>query len=244
MKIAISNCLNSEGNSDKRNAVDCAVLAYYAAITNEISADVALVAVGSSNEDKALCEANGWEYVEASNDNVGAKRNAGMEAAIDAADVVFRIGSDDILSPALINEVIRRAEIGHERYWELRGFYIYDVPSRRLMLNRLKQFALAFRTEFVNKPLYNEDGSVIDSGLDIRLRSMCYPYYMLKACEEFPMVALKSGDEINSFERAVTLEPLLHEEANPAEVFQKFPHFDLYQAPEKPAKKSRTRKKK
>jgi len=234
MKIAISNCLNMANASEKRRAVDSAVLAYYAGLSIK-GHELSLVAVGSSKKDRDAAEAHGWDYVEAPNDNVGAKRNTGMQRAIDSgADIVFRIGSDDILSPALINEVARRAEIGHEGYWELRGFYIYDVPSGKLALHRLKQFALAFMPEKVKphleegKTLYNEDGSTIDSGIDIRLRSWCYPWYMLKACEAFPMIALKSGDEINSFERAIQLEPLLHEFVdNPQLVFTHFPGFNL-----------------
>ena len=234
MRIAISNCLNMAGSSKARCAVDSAVLAYYAGLTIE-GHELVLVAVGSSKTDRTAAEAHGWDYVEASNGNVGAKRNTGMQRAIDSsADIVFRIGSDDILSPALISEVARRAAIGKEGYWELRGFYIHDVPTGKLALHRLKQFALAFMPERVKphiedgKTLYNEDGSVIDSGIDIRLRGWCYPWYIITACEDFPMIALKSGDEINSFERAIQMEPLLHEFVdNPQQVFTHFPGFNI-----------------
>lgn len=224
MKIAISNCLNMAGSSEKRRAVDSAVLAYYAGLTVE-GVELVLVTVGSTKEDRAAAKKHGWQYAEASNDNVGAKRNAGMAKAMEA-DLVFRIGSDDLLSPALIAEVVRRAKIGHEKYWELRGFYLYDVPTRRLALHSLKQFALAFVPgEHMRGDLYNEDGRVIDAGLDIRLRSWCYPWYMITACEDYPMIALKSGDEINSFERAISLEPLLHHFKDADAVFSKFPNI-------------------
>lgn len=245
MRIAISNCLNMANASSKRRAVDSAVLAYYAGLAID-GIELVLVAVGSSKEDEAACKVHGWQYVEAPNDNVGAKRNAGMQAAIGTgADVVFRIGSDDILSPALIEAVAKRAQVGHEGYWELRGFYIYDVPTGRLALHRLKQFALAFMPERVKphlaegKTLYNEDGTVIDAGIDIRLRGWCYPWYMITKCEEYPMIALKSGDEINSFERAIKGQPLLHEFMDAETVFPKFPNFQINNEASTPARPQR-----
>ena len=30
----------------------------------------------------------------------------------------------------LLDEVAKRVKIGHEGYWELRGFYYYDVPKQ------------------------------------------------------------------------------------------------------------------
>ena len=40
-----------------------------------------LLAVGSSEKDADACNMYGWKYVEASNDNVGAKRNTGVDGA-------------------------------------------------------------------------------------------------------------------------------------------------------------------
>lgn len=222
LKIGIMNCLNMANQSTERNAVDKAVLAYYAGLSVK-GYTLVLHAVGSTEEDALAAGVAGWEYTQMPNDDMGKKRNAGFNALRKMkVDIIVRIGSDDIVSKALLDEIARRAKIGYEHYWELRGFYFYDVPSERMALFPFKQFALAFRVSKVDGPLYNEDGKTIDSGIDIKLRSQCYPWYMLTSSKDTPMIALKSGDEINGFDSYLTKEPSMYEMVKPKGVFSKY----------------------
>ena len=75
---------------------------------------IVLVAVGSEGEEsRALAEAHGWDYVEAPNDPLGAKLNAGFARCRElGVDAVVAHGSDDFADPALIVEWARYLEDG------------------------------------------------------------------------------------------------------------------------------------
>lgn len=227
IKLGITNCLNMANASDKRREVDSRVLRYYAGLKPK-GYELVLLAVGSSDLDARACKEYGWQYVEASNENVGQKRNTGAQALIDlGVDAIVRIGSDDIASLALLDEVAKRVKIGYEGYWELRGFYYYDVPNHRLVLSKVHQFAFAWRVDRLQGKLYNEDGRVIDAGIDIKGRSWGYPWYSLTNPEALPFVAMKSGDEINSFDTFCKQNYRLLEEADANTVFTEyFPTLD------------------
>lgn len=208
--------------SEARAAVDRAVLKYFASLKPK-GYELVLLAVGSSEKDAKACEEHGWQYVEASNDNVGAKRNTGVDALIDlGVDAIVRIGSDDIASLALLDEVAHRVKVGHEGYWELRGFYFYDVPNDKLVLSKVHQFAFAWRVDRLKGKLYNEDGSVIDAGIDIKGRSWGYPWYHISNPAKYPFVAMKSGDELHGFSTFYEQNWRLLEEADSKEVFKQF----------------------
>ena len=222
IKLGIANCLNMANASEARAAVDSAVLKYFASLKPK-GYELVLLAVGSSEKDADACNMYGWHYVEASNDNVGKKRNAGVQALIDlGVDAIVRIGSDDIASLVLLDEVAKRVKIGYEGYWELRGFYYYDVPNNRLVLSKVHQFAFAWRVDRLQGKLYNEDGSVIDAGIDIKGRSWGYPWYSLANPEALPFVAMKSGDEIHSFDTFYQQNHRLLEEADANTVFTEY----------------------
>ena len=222
VKIGIANCLNMANAGEKRRAVDSAVLRYYASL-KPTGYELVLLAVGSSEKDADACNMYGWQYVEADNSNVGRKRNTGVKALIDqGADVIVRIGSDDVASLALLDEIARRAAIGHEGYWELRGFHFYDVQQNKLVLSRLHQYGFAWRVDRLKGDLYNEDGRIIDAGIDIKGRSWGYPWYHISNPEKYPFIAMKSGEEINSFGTFYEQNHRLLEEADPDNVFTQF----------------------
>lgn len=199
-RLAIMNALNVENQSDARTALDVAVMQYYASLESK-NFDLVRCAAVSSTEAAKLASDNFFDPVIVDNSNVGAKRNAGLEYCLENADAVVRIGSDDVASLALLEFVVDRFKRKVDRYIELYGFAILDVTSRRLALVSVKQYAFAFMAEPVRgHKLYNEDGSVIDSGLDIRLRSLCEDWSHVKFDVSRAFIACKSGDEINSFE--------------------------------------------
>ncbi len=214
-RLGIANCLNLAECSEARAAVDSAVLDYYASLKPK-GYKLVLGAVGSSDADKEAAEAVGWGYTSAPNENLGAKRNAGIAALAKKCDAIVRIGSDDLMSIGLLDEIASRFKIGYEGYLELRGYYMYDVPGARLGLYRMKQFALAFMVDRLQGPLYNDGSHQIDAGLDIRLRSWGKPAYWLNHDDTRPMVALKSGDEMHGFDFFLEREPKMcqmHEDA-------------------------------
>lgn len=245
MKIGITNCLNMANASEKRRTVDSAVLKYYASLKPK-GYELVLLAVGSSQEDADVCNMYGWQYVEASNENVGAKRNIGIQGLIDlGVDAIVRIGSDDVASLALLDEVARRVKIDYEGYWELRGFYYYDVPNNRMVLSKVHQYAFAWRVDKLQGKLYNEDGSVIDAGIDIKGRSWGYPWYHLSNPEKLPFVVMKSGDEINGFERFYQQNSRLLEETGASQVFTEyFPTLELDSTSSKSRKNAKSKKNK
>ena len=70
--------------------------------------------------------------------------------------------------------------------------------------------------------LYNEDGSVIDAGIDIKGRSWGYPWYHIANPQKYPFIAMKSGDEINSFGTFYEQNHRLLEDADSTQVLRKF----------------------
>ena len=59
-------------------------------------------------------------------------------------------------------------------------------------------------------------------GIDIKGRSWGYPWYSLTNPEKLPFVAMKSGDEINSFDTFYRQNHRLLEEADSTQVFKQF----------------------
>lgn len=210
-RLAIMSALNLENQSIDRTNLDVAIMNYYSSLKPK-SFDLVLCAAVSSERAGALCADCGWTAVRASNDNVGAKRNAGLEYCLENADAIVRIGSDDVASLSLLEFVVDRFEREVDKYIELYGFAFLDATSQRLALFRHKQYAFAFMAEPVKgAKLYNEDGSTIDSGLDIRLRSLCGDWSSIKYDDSRPFIACKSGDEINSFDKLIEQEYKLAE---------------------------------
>ena len=227
MKLGITNCLHLEGYGEARRAVDKAALAYYAALKPK-GYKLVLHAVGSSDMDREAAEAAGWQYMERSNDDRGKKRNDALDELAAQCDVIVRIGSDDLLSLALLDEIVRRAKVGREGYWELKGFYAYDLPGDNLALWHSKQFALAIMTDRLQGPSHRTSGTgPDDSGLDVKWRGWGSPYYQLPHSDERPMVAISSGDEIHGYSYYMQTEPFMCKinEEGAAYINKHFPGF-------------------
>jgi len=221
-RLAVMNALNLENQSNTRTNLDLAVLRYYASLSSKNFDLVLCATVSSEAAGKAALDA-GWTPVYASNENVGAKRNAGLDYCLENADAVVRIGSDDVASLSLLEFVVDRFKRQVESYIELYGFAFLDVTSQRLALFRQKQYAFAFLAEPIRgEKLYNEDGSTIDAGLDIRLRSLCGTWSSLKYDESRPFIACKCGDEINSFDKMMDTEYRLAEWLDSEQVLSEF----------------------
>ena len=74
--------------------------------------------------------------------------------------------------------------------------------------------------------LYNEDGSVIDAGIDIKGRSWGYPWYHISNPQKYPFIAMKSGDEINSFDTFYQQNHRLLEDADSTVLTEFFPTLE------------------
>lgn len=227
MKLGITNCLNMAGYSEARRAVDRAVLAYYAALKPK-GYKLVLHVVGSSDLDREAAEAADWTYMERSNDDRGKKRNDALEELKEQCDVIVRIGSDDLLSLALLDDIARRAKIGEKNYFELRGFYVYDLKGDNLALFSFKQFALAIKSGSIKGLSHRTEGSgPDDTGLDAKWRGWGYPWMMLPHNEERPMIAISSGDELHGYKYYTATEPLMctHKEQSKDYINKHFPNF-------------------
>ncbi len=87
----------------KRHALTRVTLRRYANMRRYVPVELDLLAVGSEGDvSQQLVEAEGWRYLEAPNDSLGAKWNAGFRALADTvADAVVFIGSDDWVTNSL-----------------------------------------------------------------------------------------------------------------------------------------------
>jgi len=227
MKLGITNCLHLKGYSEKRRAVDRVVLAYYASLKPQ-GYDLVLHAVGSSDLDRKAAEEAGWQYIERSNDDRGLKRNDAIEDLKGQCDVIVRIGSDDLLSLALLDEIARRFKAGREGYIELRGFYAYDLQGDNLALWHSKQFALAILSDNIKGASHRTEGNgPDDTGLDVKWRGWGSPYHTLPHSEDRPMVCISSGDELHGYKYYMSTEPFMCDvnEEGSAYLDKHFPGF-------------------
>lgn len=93
-----------------------------------------LIAVGSEGDaSRARATEAGWDYVEAPNEPLGAKHNAGMELfkRRDVAGVIT-IGSDDLFNDAYMRILATHAQMGVDAF-RMRGIHFYDTTTGRLI---------------------------------------------------------------------------------------------------------------
>jgi glycosyltransferase involved in cell wall biosynthesis len=194
MTIGISIALNG------RNATAERVLAHYAGLR---LAGVILHAVGSSDDDAAMAEAAGWLYTHAPNDNLGVKRNAGLEALHAAGAVMLiRIGSDDIISAPLLSrmlEALRRGASGVI----IRGSFVMDEETGETIELYRTDYALGVGSHVLASRgwrLYETDRPTAPDRM-ISAYIAGRGAVVVRSTPAEPFVQMKSAGSINTFER-------------------------------------------
>jgi len=109
------------------------VLAHYAALSVP-GVEIVPVVVGSEGEaSAALADAAGVLYVEAPNEPLSDKHNAGVRAMRGlGVDCFVNCGSDDLLNAEYFAEVAALVADGCD-FFALRGIWYYDVATKRLV---------------------------------------------------------------------------------------------------------------
>jgi hypothetical protein len=116
----------------KRETIENAVLAYYGGLTLG-GADLVRVAVGSEGKkSRKRAETNGFQYIEAPNEPLSDKHQAGLLALREAdVDAVVVIGSDDLLGGTYWSAALGHVRGGAEAF-TVRGLYLYELASATL----------------------------------------------------------------------------------------------------------------
>lgn len=115
----------------QRHALASVVLAYYASLDID-DLEFVLVAVGSEGEaSRTLAESSGWEYVEAPNDPLSDKWNAGIGQLRGRVDAVLIVGSDDILVAPAIRYLVAEMANGADAV-NLDDLYFYVLATNDL----------------------------------------------------------------------------------------------------------------
>lgn len=117
----------------QRHALARIVLAHYAKMTLD-GAVIIPVVVGSEGEASwALAEEFGMLYVEAPNEPLSDKKNAGAHAMRGlGVDCLVDCGSDDLLNAGFFQEIAGQVASGTD-YFSLRGLWYYHAQSKRLV---------------------------------------------------------------------------------------------------------------
>lgn len=129
MRLAIVTCVY------KRHRLAEVVLGTYrrlqAALANVAAID--LLAVGSEGAtSRRLCEDAGFDYVEFPNSPLSRKWNEAVrQARRYDPDAVVIVGSDDVISPALLRSYCTELRRGHLLFG-VRDLHFFDVRSARL----------------------------------------------------------------------------------------------------------------
>lgn len=95
-------------------------------------AAVAFVA-GSEQEHRHLCGKNYGAWVPSNNGLLGEKWNRVVRTALEWADYIFILGSDDFFSPGLIQQYVNCIQRG-VKYVGCRGLYFYEPATDRTLL--------------------------------------------------------------------------------------------------------------
>lgn len=115
----------------KRHDLEDIVLEYYRNMHLD-SVVFHRVAVGSEGEvSRFIAEASDWHYIEAPNNPLSDKWNAGMRYLEGKVDAVLIVGSDDLLAPSTIHTLIAEWENGADVV-SLEDLYYYDLDTDSL----------------------------------------------------------------------------------------------------------------
>lgn len=115
----------------KRHDLESLVMEYYRCLHID-GINLVRVAVGSEGAvSRFNAESSGFHYVEAPNDPLSDKWNAGMRYLKDKVDAVILVGSDDILSESAIRTLVAEWEngadmVGLEDLWYYEDGRLYE----------------------------------------------------------------------------------------------------------------------
>lgn len=109
-------------------------------LTDKVTIFCHAVITAQSKEHRDICDKYSLSYSLASNKTLGAKFNAGLEAALDKFDFNYLMimGDDDIMSPDLVTEYLPYMEMG-VKHFGLRSIYMLDAYDGK---------ALKFTTDY------------------------------------------------------------------------------------------------
>lgn len=112
----------------QRHDLEAVVMEYYRHLDID-GINFTLVAVGSEGEvSRFNAESSGWHYIEAPNDPLSDKWNAGMDYLRDRVDAVLLVGSDDILNERSIRTLVAEWENGADVV-ALEDLYYYSISD-------------------------------------------------------------------------------------------------------------------
>lgn len=199
MKIGITIALNGPSAITER------VLAHYAGLALD---GVYLHAIGSSDDDRDAATGAGWAYDHADNDNLAAKRNAGLAALRDAGcGAVIRIGADDILSAPLLSRMIA-ALIAGARGVIVRGSFVQDGEAGEVIDLYRTDYALG-----IGAPVLDAYGWELYQASATSAPDMMISAYVsgpdvvrIESTTGAPFVQIKSEGSLNTFARILARE--------------------------------------
>jgi len=106
------------------------VFEMFAQGVQNLGVDVDVIIAGSEgNTSRSMVEAYGFDYIEIANTPLATKMNATTLAA-KGSDYVVCMGSDDIISPELIQEYVKYMKQGYD-FIGVKDFYFWDTVSKR-----------------------------------------------------------------------------------------------------------------
>lgn len=231
MRIGISIALHGQPELAAR------VMRHYASVSLT-GHELVLHAIGSSKQDEAAATAAGWLCDLYPNDNLGAKRNAGL-AALRAleVDAVIRIGCDDLLSAPLL-ERMAGAFAGGADGVTIRGSFAQDAATGEMIDIYRTDYAFGIGRHVLDArgwALYEEDGRVPDRMISAYIAGR--KNVVLRADSDTPFLQIKTDQSINSFERLKRFS--IWQPADAAAVLAHFaePEAEPENVPAKPTRK-------
>lgn len=109
------------------------VLSYYGKLAEKCNGKLLLLAAGSEGEaSRDLCNSNGWDYIESTNDPVSMKWASVVKAARKFDfDFLIIVGSDDLLSLSLIRYYDKTYSGNADYMLGLGDLYFYMMTSKK-----------------------------------------------------------------------------------------------------------------
>ena len=150
-----------------------------------LGVEVDVIVAGSEGKrSRDMVQAHGFYYGEVANQPLASKMNATTLMAKDLkSDYVICMGSDDIISPGLMQEYLKWMELGYD-FIGCQDWYFYDVQSGKAMYwggyrDRLRRYVTCGAGRVISKKLMDRwkwkpwnigDSAMLDTSMDGRIR--------------------------------------------------------------------------
>ncbi len=128
---------------------------------HNLGVDLDVIVAGSEGDkSRNMVEAHGFHYIEIANKPLSKKMNATTLKAKELdSDYVICMGSDDIMSPELMQEYIKWMVLGYD-YIGIIDLYFYDMVSKKAMYwggykERYRRYVPAGCCRVISKNLMN-----------------------------------------------------------------------------------------